>query len=504
MEGLTGEIDIQTEMGAPTPMGQGVGELMVTESVEEVLPQMNAGGPVQYFANGNEVGPLSGTATRIGASQKEFRPFYEEILGYSDADRDLAKLSMYTDLANRGLAIASGTDPRTGQEMSGSVVGQAAQAFQGFPQTMMQGAVAERASQRAVDKAALDQAMSQETAYTAFDRAKQLETHKAGVANEATQLVEIVDTTQGNKQVKVLDARSATYPTDLAPYLDDETGELKSQFAIYDVRPQPTSQYETKQETLRADTGRGMLDKAYSDADTARNQRNSLSLIRPLVESGGFQTGEFADTRQFFGKLANLFGRSTDSIPAIGNPGFGTAIEGLSNQLALTTLSDLDNIRASTLPLRMIQSAGPQLGATPEGNLLLIDLRGKLNDRSLDIEKIALTFEDLGAFSLAPSGEYEGLNFRQAVDKYDTENPLLTETFFDERPEFRNLIDITTPEQSRANYQQWMDRAAQTGFDVNLLEPWEQLNYHMTMRAQEARSSDAAAMDAASSVYRPQ
>ena len=60
MEGLTGEIDMQTEMGAPTPMGQGVGELMVTESVEEVLPQMNAGGPVQYFANGNEVTPAGG------------------------------------------------------------------------------------------------------------------------------------------------------------------------------------------------------------------------------------------------------------------------------------------------------------------------------------------------------------------------------------------------------------------------------------------------------------
>ena len=122
----------------------------------------------------------------------------------------------------------------------------------------------------------------------------------------------------------------------------------------------------------------------------------------------------------------------------------------------------------------------------------------------MDIEKIALTFEDIGAFSLASSGEYQGLNFRQAVDKYDTENPLLSENFFEERPEFRNLIDITTPEQSLATYQEWMERAAQVDFDVNKLETWEQLNYYMTMRAQEARSRDAAAMDAASSVYRPQ
>ena len=101
MQGITGEVEMETEMGAPTPMGQGVGELMMTESVEEVIPEMNAGGPVQRLANG---GPpdLSNIARMIEglgtpATEDQFSmmvedrlPVYQRLLGDTgQTQRDL-------------------------------------------------------------------------------------------------------------------------------------------------------------------------------------------------------------------------------------------------------------------------------------------------------------------------------------------------------------------------------------------------------------------------------
>ena len=94
MQGIAGEVEMETEMGAPTPMGQGVGELMMTESVEEVIPQMNAGGPVQYFANGMEVSnnildqfrslSAPSTADQFSEMVESRMPVYQRMLGDTD------------------------------------------------------------------------------------------------------------------------------------------------------------------------------------------------------------------------------------------------------------------------------------------------------------------------------------------------------------------------------------------------------------------------------------
>ena len=116
MQGITGEVEMETEMGAPTPMGQGVGELMMSESVEEVIPEMNQGGPVpvQHFQDAGEVTFPGAGATggkgdqvymdlinqaammgyqqglnapspdRIQSSMDAYRPLYEQFLGFTD------------------------------------------------------------------------------------------------------------------------------------------------------------------------------------------------------------------------------------------------------------------------------------------------------------------------------------------------------------------------------------------------------------------------------------
>ena len=59
MESVVGDIDMETNIGDPTPMGEGVGSLMMAQADTEVGEQppvnFNYGGPVQRFSNGEEV-----------------------------------------------------------------------------------------------------------------------------------------------------------------------------------------------------------------------------------------------------------------------------------------------------------------------------------------------------------------------------------------------------------------------------------------------------------------
>ena len=136
MQGIAGEVDMETEMGAPTPMGQGVGELMVTESVEEVIPEMNAGGPIQYFQKGTnpysnpygvqnlQVANLQGLEPltiedRFRESVETRLPLYRELLGDTDQTKQDIQSKLAFDVAMAGLNLASGTDPRTGESMAG-------------------------------------------------------------------------------------------------------------------------------------------------------------------------------------------------------------------------------------------------------------------------------------------------------------------------------------------------------------------------------------------------
>jgi len=130
MQGISGEVDMETEMGVPTPMGQGIGELMMSQSVEEVIPEMNAGGPVQRFANGgtpdlsnilNQYQALTApsTADEFGSMVDARMPIYQRLLGDTDQTKQDLQSKLYFDIAQAGLNLASGTDPRTGQSMAG-------------------------------------------------------------------------------------------------------------------------------------------------------------------------------------------------------------------------------------------------------------------------------------------------------------------------------------------------------------------------------------------------
>lgn len=198
MQGITGEVEMETEMGEPTPMGQGVGELMMTESVQEVIPEMNAGGPVQRLATGgppdlsNIARMIEGLGTPSTEDQfsmmvEDRLPIYQRLLGDTgQTQRDLQS-KLYFDIAQAGLNLASGTDPRTGQSMAGKpLASQLAAAAQPVAASAAQQAGQLRNVERAAALGALQSAESAEAARLNAERQSQLALLGGGLSGLAT------------------------------------------------------------------------------------------------------------------------------------------------------------------------------------------------------------------------------------------------------------------------------------------------------------------------------
>ena len=98
MQQLTGDIDMMTEAGAPTDMGQGVGSLMMAGAPEAPAPQnFRQGGEVAYLDDGSNE---TATAPSDSYTQAEFLQALEGLAGsrYSDLGFKADNVSsLYTD-----------------------------------------------------------------------------------------------------------------------------------------------------------------------------------------------------------------------------------------------------------------------------------------------------------------------------------------------------------------------------------------------------------------------
>jgi hypothetical protein len=529
---------METEMGAPTPMGQGVGELMMTESVEEVIPQMNAGGPVpvQHFRDGTEVtfpgaGATGGkgdqaymdlinqaamlgyqqglgmpAADRIEASMESYRPLYEKFLGFTDQDRDLAKSQVYFDIASRGLALAGGVSPDTGQPMTGSTLSQIAQAAQTAPKLMAQVGAQQRASERAVGQAALGQALTDETMERQGRLARELERYKYGLGGRPRDLVEIIEKGTG-EQVAVLDARDAGFMEQLSPY-NNEAGSFDSnRYALFNVRGQPTSQFANPYRAARATDDATRVGTLINQANTARDQNATISLMKPMIEEEGFITGEFSDFRRFLGRVANLAGYDTSSIPVIGDPGAASAFESLANRFALDTIGELQGVRGTNVALNLIQNAGARLGATPQGNALLLELKESLNNRTIDIGELAQTYDAIGPSNTFDTDKVvmginlKDLNLNEAIRAYDELKPIVSEDFFATRPEDQRLVELSLSDNDSVFLDEFRQQLNDADFDPNTItDPIERMRYYAAETLLGRRRQEAQRIDAGSRV----
>ena len=131
---LTGNISMETEDGAPTEMGQGIGELMMGAQEAEVAPQQYANGgyvvKLQQAGPANVLDRMAGftpmTQYDTSGLQQSYEarlPLYEQLLGDTEARRKQAQSSLYFDIAKAGLSLASGVDPSTGQSMTNQPLG---------------------------------------------------------------------------------------------------------------------------------------------------------------------------------------------------------------------------------------------------------------------------------------------------------------------------------------------------------------------------------------------
>jgi hypothetical protein len=206
MQGIIGDVEMTTEGGMPNEMGQGVGSLMMAGAQEAPVPQnFNQGGAVQSYALGgiamppafaplldegqdaDLLQPIEVTATRrepmttdqetgpaemllsgstFGDSVKgyynEMLPLYQEILGQTEDQERYNKAQAYFDLAQAGLSLASGTDPRTGKSVAGQPFGaQLAAAASTLPAAFQARAAEQRKLEQGVKSAALSGAMEQ-------------------------------------------------------------------------------------------------------------------------------------------------------------------------------------------------------------------------------------------------------------------------------------------------------------------------------------------------------
>ena len=189
MQSLAGDVDMMTEAGEPTNMGQGVGGLMAANQVAPVQQFAN-GGPVQYFNQAGAVNQMPnmfgsslqlpnnfttspGPNLRTGVDQLQSRlpQTYQEVLplfqGIIDPQQQKEMLKSQTmfDIAQAGLNFAGGVDPRTGESMTKRSMGsQLAAAASGLPQQIGERVAAQRQQEQGAKLAALQMASGMETA----------------------------------------------------------------------------------------------------------------------------------------------------------------------------------------------------------------------------------------------------------------------------------------------------------------------------------------------------
>lgn len=212
MQSMVGDVVMSDEMG------QGVGGLMAAGVPEAPAPQnFRQGGAVQNYALGgpammpsafapmleedepslsqmrptampaeieapveqptapaSRLSDLLTSETLMGGGgikgyYNEMLPLFKEILGPDEAQKDYSKGQTYFDIAKSGLALASGVDPTTGQNMAGrSFASQLASAAAPALTGLQERAAEQRQLDQSIKTAALEQALKRGDAETSF------------------------------------------------------------------------------------------------------------------------------------------------------------------------------------------------------------------------------------------------------------------------------------------------------------------------------------------------
>ena len=193
MQQLTGDIDMMTESGQPTDMGQGVGSLMMAGAPEAPAPQnfRQGGAVVQKFNKAGEVSAAEAFSTEAKNAYEGLAPLFSELINQQerdelDAEREaFDQTQFFLSAASGGLELAKG-DPKAGGSFASQLASAALPVAKDMAAIGAQGQArkeARRKEDRALDVARLQAGIS----FTETERATRAAAEQKRLDRDADQ-----------------------------------------------------------------------------------------------------------------------------------------------------------------------------------------------------------------------------------------------------------------------------------------------------------------------------
>lgn len=226
----------------------------------------------------------------------------------------------------------------------------------------------------------------------------------------------------------------------------------------------------TRDEEFVKGLGKGDADfvsALRTDVEKSNRDQPHLMQLRAALESGGFEPGAFAETRLALSRVADLLGLSTESR-LIGNASTAEQIDSATHQLAVNGAEKLS--RVTNMSLGFVQRSLPELVKTREGNMVIVEIMQRANER---LQAHAEILDDYIARStLYPENE---VSFYQKTREYDEENPVVDQDMLQRieslsQTESRSLKEILAGGQEQGPPEGFADHLQSLGNDP---EEWE-------------------------------
>ena len=165
MRGFMGD----TEMAPNTEMAEGIGSLMMAGAPEAPAPQnFRQGGAVAHLQTGGDAltallsAQTAPSAETVSNYYNSLLPLYQQIIGDPEKARKDRQSEAFLRMAEAGLNLAAGTDPRTGQSTAGMpFASQLASAASQLPAQLSELGAEQRKMDQNLRTAALSTAMQQ-------------------------------------------------------------------------------------------------------------------------------------------------------------------------------------------------------------------------------------------------------------------------------------------------------------------------------------------------------
>ena len=220
MAGIASDVPMEQAPGVPSPMGQGVGELMMSRQAPQPAG-LAQGGYVKKFNAG-------------GSSLKDYYnedlSTFQEIMAPSDEDRAASKRNLFFDIAQRGLAMAGGAGG------DGNVASQLANVFQTLPGTYAEQQAELRKGETAARNAALQSASGRVNADRASALKKAEIDYEAGLTSKEAYQQFIFDMTENASETgATVTATALEVETDATAALAEVQAEIAAAKLVADA-----------------------------------------------------------------------------------------------------------------------------------------------------------------------------------------------------------------------------------------------------------------------------